>query len=166
MSKSLDIWNWQKQGRRPTWDEVFMIHAEVAATRSTCDRGPGQRFSDHKGVGACIVSPDNRNISLGYSGSPPGTDHCDDKDHIMVDGSCVRTIHAEENAILNSSFSLKGCRIYTTAFPCYNCSKRIIAAGIVEVIWQYAHKLDRIPSGSQLLCDSHISMRKLEMDII
>ena len=134
-----DIWKWQSEQRRPNWDEFFMMLAEVAATRSTCDRGPNQRFRDHKGTGAVIVSKDNRRIAMGYNGSPPGVPHCDDIGHRLVDSHCVSTLHAEENAILNSTFNLEGCKIYSTTIPCFDCCKRIIAVGIVEVVFQHTY---------------------------
>jgi len=176
------IWKWQERNFRPSWDEMFMSMAEVVATRSTCDRGPSQRLLDHRGTGAVIVSPDNRQVAIGYNGSPPGSPHCADPEefwackscgfplsetvhvrgrgtvgscprcdtearavkatggHIMVNGSCVRTIHAEENAILNSTFDLKGCRIYSTTVPCYDCCKRIATARLSEVVYQHLYE--------------------------
>lgn len=157
------IWRWQEEKRRPHWDEMFMMIAEVAATRSTCDRGPKQRFREHKGTGAVIASMDNRQIAIGYNGSPPGVDHCDDIGHRLVDGHCVATIHAEENAILNATFDLKGCKIYTTTIPCFDCCKRIIAVGIVEVIFQhcYTSRYDSQDLGLALLRLRGVLSRRL-----
>lgn len=115
---------------RPSWNNYFMEIARVAATRSTCDR---------KHVGAVIVK--NKIIlSTGYNGSPRGLPHCDDAGHELKDmggrQSCVRTIHAEANAIAQAARSgtaIEGAEIYTTASPCYDCLKLIINAGIVRI---------------------------------
>lgn len=74
---------------RLDWHEFFMLHAHLAATRSTCDRGPALFFDPERhGVG-CVIVKDNRIIAGGYNGSPPGEPHCDDVGHLMVDGHCV-----------------------------------------------------------------------------
>lgn len=159
------IWDWQREDRRPTWHETFMMLAEVASTRSTCNRGPMQRFRTHRGTGACIVTPDNHKVSLGYNGSCPGQPHCDDAGHELVNGSCVRTIHAEENAVINATFSLQGCRIYTTTFPCYNCAKRIVAEGITIVFYSREYKPDRTPNGRDLFTAAGIQTVELNLDV-
>lgn len=98
------------------------------ATRGTCDR---------KNVGAVIVL--NRAIlSTGYNGAPRGLPHCDDVGHEMVDGHCVRTVHAEANAIAQAArngVAINGADIYTTASPCYDCFKLLINAGIRRVVY-------------------------------
>lgn len=159
----LEIWQWQQEHRRPSWDEVFMMQAEIAATRSTCDRGPKQRFRKHRGTGACIASEDRRKVSLGYNGSVPGQAHCDDAGHEMVNESCVRTIHAEENAILNATFPLESSTIYTTTFPCYNCAKRIISVGIKKVVYQHEYK-PQTPSARDLFAAALVEVRQLRLD--
>lgn len=119
---------------RPSWDEYFMAIAKVVATRSTCDR---------KNVGAVIVL-DRQILSTGYNGSAKGAKHCDDPDvgHEMKEMggrmSCVRTVHAEDNAITQAArfgVRIAGATIYTTASPCYDCAKRIVNAGIVRVVF-------------------------------
>jgi dCMP deaminase len=127
------IWKWQTENRRPTWDEYFLMMAQIVSTRSTCDRGPNQKFRQHKGTGCVIVSPDKKHISTGYVGAPPGQPHCDEVGHLMVDGHCVLTEHAESNAIINATFSLKGSTLYTTTFPCYHCVRRICMVEIKRV---------------------------------
>lgn len=141
-----------------------MMLAEIAATRSTCDRGPKQRFRRHRGTGACIASEDRRKVSLGYNGSVPGQPHCDDADHEMVNGSCVRTIHAEANAIINATFELRGAVIYTTTFPCYNCAKLIISIGITEVVYEHEYKPESRPNGRDIFAADQISVRQLWME--
>ena len=102
--------------------------AKVVATRSTCDRA---------NVGAVIVK-DKRIISTGYNGSPPGMDHCDDVGHLMIDDHCLRTLHAEENVILQAAVvggvSTQGATLYTTHSTCYPCLKRAIAVGIKRIV--------------------------------
>jgi dCMP deaminase len=114
-----------------------MLHAHLAATRNTCDRGPALFFDpDRHGVGAVIVR-DKRLIAGGYNGSPPMEPHCDEVGHHMVEGHCVRTIHSEMNALIQCALdgvSPADSTIYTTASPCFDCSKLIIRAKIKRVV--------------------------------
>lgn len=144
------LWVWQDQKLRPRYSEMFMAIAEIAASRSTCDRGPKTLFRDHRGTGSVIVSGDHRSLSIGYNGSVAGLLHCDDIGHLMVGDSCRRTLHSEENAILNATFSLKGSTIYTTTKPCFDCAKRIIQAGIVAVVYLHYYKSARGPDSEDL----------------
>lgn len=113
-----------------TWDEYFMGLAILSAERS---KDPNTQ------VGACIVNGDNKIISVGYNGAPNGYD--DDKDMTWKrEGNFLETkytyaCHSELNAILNSSVSVKDCKIYVTLFPCNECAKAIIQSGIKEVIY-------------------------------
>ena len=113
---------------RQSWDEYFMSIAEVVATRSTCDR---------RHVGAVIVR--NKTIlSTGYNGSLPGTLHCDDIGHDMVDGHCIRTTHAEVNAITQAAkngIRISGASIYVTSAPCFQCFKAIISSDIIVLFY-------------------------------
>ena len=113
---------------RASWDEYFMRIAVEVATRATCDR---------KRVGALIVR--NRFIlSSGYNGSIPGLAHCDEAGHMMVDGHCVRTIHAEANAICQAARNgacIDGATLYVTASPCFSCFKLCASAGISSIIY-------------------------------
>ena len=114
-----------------SWDEYFMGVALLSAQRS---KDPGTQ------VGACIVGEDNRILSMGYNGMPIGCD-----DNVMPwdreGDSGLKTkypfvCHAELNAILNYSGSrLKGARVYVSLFPCNECAKAIIQAGIKEIIY-------------------------------
>ena len=121
---------------RLPWDEFFMLHAHLAATRSTCDRGIDLLFDPgRKGAGAVLVR-ENRIIAGGYNGSPPGEPHCTDGGHLMSDGHCVRTIHAEENALLQCALdgvSPRGATVYTTTSACWDCAKRFVRVGVVRV---------------------------------
>ena len=92
---------------RPSWDEYFMMFAEVASTRSTCSRAS---------VGAVIADPrTHRILATGYNGSPPGELHCTQSGCIMEDGHCQRSIHAEINAVAHAAktgVSIEGADIY------------------------------------------------------
>ena len=113
---------------RPTWDDYFMDITFQVAKRSTCDRAR---------VGAVVVK-DKRILTTGYNGSPAGLPHCDDVGHLMVGGHCVRTLHAEQNAIIQAALhgvSVAGGTIYVTHQPCLTCAKMIINAGIDRVVY-------------------------------
>lgn len=111
---------------RIPWDQYFMAQSVLLSLRSTC-----QRLS----VGATIVR-DKRMIAGGYNGSVSGDVHCIDEGCYVVDGHCVRTIHAEMNAILQcAKFGIPtdGAEIYVTHFPCLQCTKMILQAGIKKI---------------------------------
>lgn len=121
---------------RPSWDEYFLEICASVAKRATCDRGKS---------GSVIVK-DKRILSTGYVGSPVGSPHCDDvghefKDTIHEDGKvtkhCVRTTHAEQNAICQAArfgIPINGSTIYCKMTPCYVCAKMIINSGIKRVV--------------------------------
>ncbi|MBI3315420.1 MAG: cytidine/deoxycytidylate deaminase family protein [Candidatus Omnitrophica bacterium] len=130
---------------RVDWDEYFMNIARVASSRSTCDR---------KFVGAVIVR-DKTILSTGYNGSIRKIPHCIDVGHMMENGHCVATIHAEANAIIQAAKNgvcIDGATIYTTASPCWVCFKLIANSGIRRIcygefyrdkrIFDFAKKLD------------------------
>ncbi len=113
---------------RPTRDEYFMDIAKLTAKRSTCDRAM---------VGAVAVK-DNRIIMSGYNGSPKGLAHCTEASHLMVEGHCIRTVHAEQNVITQCAkkgISLERATIYVTHFPCMLCCKLLLSAGVKEVLY-------------------------------
>jgi dCMP deaminase len=113
--------------KRPSWDEYFLKVAMLVSERATCPRM-------HCG---CVLVRDKQILSTGYNGSIPGDDHCEDAGCLVVDNHCVRTIHAEMNAILQCSshgVNTKGATAYVTNMPCTNCAKALIAAGIKEVV--------------------------------
>lgn len=116
------------QPPRPSWDEYFINIAFTVAERSTCDRAH---------VGTVIVR-DRRILTTGYNGAPAGLPHCDDVGHLMVDGHCVRTLHAEQNAIIQAALhgvNTAESTIYVTHQPCLICAKMIINAGIRRVVY-------------------------------
>ncbi|MEC7745635.1 MAG: dCMP deaminase family protein, partial [Candidatus Neomarinimicrobiota bacterium] len=107
------------------------------ATRSTCDR---------KYVGAVIVR-EKTILSTGYNGSIKGLPHCDEAGHEMVDDHCIRTTHAEANAIVQAAkngVEINQSEIYVTASPCYNCFKLIANAGIKTIYYGEFYREDRI----------------------
>ncbi|MEZ4768762.1 MAG: cytidine/deoxycytidylate deaminase family protein [Caldilineales bacterium] len=117
---------------RPSWDDYFMGITLEVAKRSTCDRAR---------VGAIIVK-DRRILTTGYNGAPAGLPHCDEIGHLMVDGHCVRTLHAEQNAIIQAAqhgVSVAGGSIYVTHQPCLTCAKMIINAGLKRVVYAGAY---------------------------
>ena len=113
-----------------SWDEYFMGIALLSAMRSK---------DSNSQVGACIVSPENKILSLGYNGMPIGCNDDDmpwEREGDPLETKYMYVCHAELNAILNSAHSnLKGARVYVTLFPCNECAKAIIQSGIREVIY-------------------------------
>jgi dCMP deaminase len=122
---------------RASWDEYFMNIAQAVATRSTCSR---------KHVGSVIVR-DKVILSTGYNGSIRGLPHCDEVGHMLEDGHCVRTIHAEANAVIQAATHgtrIEGAGIYVTASPCWSCFKMIANAGIKRVVYGEFYRDERI----------------------
>jgi dCMP deaminase len=120
---------------RITWDQYFMAQSHLLALRSTCTR---------LAVGATIVR-DKRIIAGGYNGSIAGGAHCIDEGCYIIDGHCVRTIHAEMNAIIQcAKFGVptEGAEMYVTHFPCLHCCKAIIQSGIRAVYYAKDYKND------------------------
>ena len=126
----------QEKYERPSWDEYFMEIAKMVGTRGTCDRGR---------AGAVLVK-NKRILTTGYVGSPMGLPHCDEEGHLMHDvinpdgkisKHCIRTVHAEQNAILQAALhgiSTAGATLYVKFEPCFTCAKMIINAGIKRVV--------------------------------
>lgn len=122
--------------KRPSWDEYFMEIAKVAGKRSTCDRG---RTS-------CVVVRDKQILVTGYAGAPKGLPHCDDVGHQLKtvtheDGHtsqhCMRTIHAEQNAIVQAAklgVAIEGGTVYCNMTPCAACAKLLINVGVTRVV--------------------------------
>ncbi|MHB8578341.1 MAG: deoxycytidylate deaminase [Ignavibacteriaceae bacterium] len=113
--------------KRPSWDVYFLKLAMLASERSTCPRM-------HCG---CIFVRDKFVLATGYNGSLPGHPHCEDVGCLVVDNHCVRTNHAEMNALTQAAIhgvSLKGATAYITNMSCTTCAKALIAAGIVRVV--------------------------------
>lgn len=129
---------------RADWDDYFMGIAQQVSSRSTCDR---------KHVGAVIVR-DRMILATGYNGSLRGLEHCDDVGHLMEDGHCVRTVHAEANALVQAArngMRTEGAGIYVTASPCFSCFKLIANSGIVRIVFGEFYRDERIFSFSQAI---------------
>lgn len=113
------------------WDQYFMGVAKLSAYRS---KDPNTQ------VGACIVNQENKIVGVGYNGLPWG---CEDnefpwsvREGELYDTKYPYVVHAELNAILNSTGLLKGCRIYVSLFPCHECVKAIIQSGISRIVYE------------------------------
>ncbi len=121
---------------RPSWDEYFMEIAKTVAKRATCDRGRS----------GCVIARDKQLLVTGYVGSPIGLPHCDEVGHqfkqmVHEDGHvtnhCVRTVHAEQNAICQAAklgIALTGATLYCRMTPCRTCAMLIINCGIIRVV--------------------------------
>lgn len=122
----------KSKNTRPSWDEYFMNIAKETAKRATCNR---RKF------GAVIVG-DKRIIATGYNGSPPGLPHCLEEGCYKIDEHCVRTLHAEMNAIVQVALQSQNLKQYDelTIYiagpgqPCMLCTKLIIGTGIKRVV--------------------------------
>ncbi len=126
---------------RPSWDEYFMEIASTVAKRATCDRGRS----------GCVIVKNRQILVTGYVGSPRGLPHCDDVGHLFKktiheDGSvtnhCVRTVHAEQNAITQAArlgIALEGGTLYCRMTPCRTCAMLIINCGIERVVCEFKY---------------------------
>lgn len=142
-----------------TWDDYFMGISLLSAQRS---KDPNTQ------VGACIVNQDNRIVGIGYNGFPRG---CSDdelpwarKADDQNDTKYPYVVHAEVNAILNSTVSLNGAKMYIALFPCNECTKVIIQSGIKELIYlsDKYKDTDSVKAAKRMLNMAKIKYRKLE----
>lgn len=123
---------------RPNWDEYFMEIMDTVSKRATCDRGRS----------GCVIAKDNQLLVSGYVGSPAGMKHCDEVGHLIkkvqhldeenrITEHCVRTVHAEQNAICQAAkrgISIEGATLYCRMTPCRTCAMLIINCGIKRVV--------------------------------
>lgn len=121
---------------RPSWDEYFMEVCQAIAKRATCDRGRS----------GCVIARDNQILASGYVGAPAGLPHCDEVGHqfkqmVHENGQttqhCVRTVHAEQNAICQAArrgIAIEGATLYCRMTPCRACAMMIINCGITRVV--------------------------------
>jgi dCMP deaminase len=117
---------------RPSWDTYFMEIARTVATRATCPRAT---------VG-CVLVREHRILTTGYNGAPRGVAHCSEIGCTIVNEHCVRATHAEANAIVQGALhgvSLAGATAYCTHQPCINCSKLLISAGVLKIVFDQAY---------------------------
>ncbi|WP_085991850.1 ComE operon protein 2 [Oceanobacillus senegalensis] len=142
---------------RISWNQYFMAQSHLLALRSTCKRLM---------VGATIVR-DKRIIAGGYNGSVSGSVHCMDDGCYVIDGHCVRTVHAEANALLQcAKFGVPtdNADIYVTHYPCLQCCKQIIQAGIKTVY--YAEDYRNHKYAIQLFNEAGVDTIKVKLDYL
>jgi len=141
-----------------TWDEYFMSLSHLSGRRS---KDPSTQ------VGACIVNENKRIVGIGYNGMPHG---CNDDEYPWErEGDFMNTkyayvVHAELNAILNSTAPLKNCSIYVSLFPCNECAKAIIQSGITEVVYEsdkYADT-DSVKASKKMFESAGVKLRQIE----
>lgn len=111
---------------RPSWEEFWFTLALFYSTRGTCDRLKAS---------CLLVDKNNRLVGAGYNGSLPGHPHCDEVGHLMVEGHCLRTLHAEVNAIIHSVGDLDGAAAYVLGTPCVDCVKKLLAKKVKKIIF-------------------------------
>jgi dCMP deaminase len=143
-----------------SWDEYFMGVALLSAKRS---KDPNTQ------CGACIVNRSKRIVGIGYNGFPSGI-----KDDVFPwdrEGDFLETkyayvVHAEVNAVMNATSNLKGCTMYVDLFPCNECTKVIIQAGIREVVYLDDKYWDKpfTVAAKNLLYAAGVYRRKIEID--
>lgn len=121
---------------RPDFDTYMMRIAYLTSMRATCPR---------KHVGAVIATPDHRILSAGYNGAPRGIPSCDDVGCLIDNGHCTRSLHAESNCLDFAGRAAKGCTVYVTVTPCWDCAKRIAQASLCRVVFDefYASRYER-----------------------
>lgn len=129
---------------RPQWDRYFLDLCEAVSKRATCDRGRA----------GCVIVKDKRIMTTGYVGAPAGLPHCDEEGHDMrkvigydekITQHCVRTLHAEQNAIIQAArfgIPLEGATLYCKMTPCRTCAMMIINAGIKRVVCEKRYHTD------------------------
>lgn len=140
---------------RPSWDDYFMQITFEVAKRSTCPRAA---------VGAILVR-DRRILTTGYNGAPAGLPHCTEVGCLMVNGHCVRTLHAEQNAIIQGALhgvNISGSTLYVTHQPCLSCAKMVINAGIRRVVFAGVYP-DEIAQG--FLEGAGVELRKYNTEV-
>ena len=142
---------------RLDWNQYFIAQANVVALRGTCTRLK---------VGAVIVR-DNRIIASGYNGSVSDGAHCVDEGCYIVDGHCVRTVHAEANALLQCAkfgVATNKTGLYVTHFPCLQCCKQLIQAGVKSIFYEHDYRNHEL--ALQLFNESNIDIQKIEVQAV
>ena len=151
---------------RPTWDEYFMEVARTIAKRATCDRGRS----------GCVIARDKQLLVTGYVGSPVGLTHCDDVGHLMkkvihdddsISQHCMRTVHAEQNAICQAAklgVALEGATVYCKMTPCRTCAMLIIDCRIKRVVCE--KKYHRGAESEQMFKDAGVTLEFFEEDFV
>lgn len=141
-----------------TWDEYFMSLSHLSGMRS---KDPNTQ------VGACIVNQNNRVVGIGYNGMPYGCSDDEypwDREGDFMNTKYAYVVHAELNAILNSTVPLDNCKIYVSLFPCNECAKSIIQSGIKEIIYE-SDKYDGtdvVNASKRMLKSAGVKLRKID----
>ncbi|MBS9335645.1 deoxycytidylate deaminase [Fructobacillus papyrifericola] len=121
--------------QRISWDQYFIAQSAILSTRSTCTR---------RHVGAILVK-DHRIIASGYNGAVSGTPHCTEVGDYIVDGHCIRAVHAEQNALMQAAsmgIPVEGSTLYVTDAPCVFCTKLLLQAGIQKINFMRDYRND------------------------
>lgn len=151
---------------RPSWDEYFSKMVDAVAQRATCDRGRA----------GCVIVKDKQILVTGYVGSPKGLPHCDDVGHLLkktihedgrITQHCVRTVHAEQNAITQAArrgIALQGATLYVRMTPCRTCSMLIINTGIERVVCQ--KKYHAAEESEAMMREAGIALEYLSEDLL
>jgi dCMP deaminase len=135
--REVELYSPAMESERVSWERYFMNLAVQAATRSTCPR---------KHVGAIIVR-DKTVLSTGYNGSIRGGSHCTEVGCLMDNSHCIRTVHAEANALVQAArhgTRLEGAQIFVTASPCFNCFKLIVNSGIASIYFGEFYRDEKV----------------------
>lgn len=151
---------------RPTWDEYFMEVADTISKRATCGRGRS----------GCVIARDRQLLVTGYVGSPAGLPHCDDVGHQLRtitydDGHtsqhCVRTVHAEQNAICQAAklgVSIEGATLYCRMTPCRTCAMLVVNCGIVRVVCE--SRYHAAEESETLFADAGVALEYVSGEIL
>jgi dCMP deaminase len=151
--------------KRPSWDAYFLGLADAASKRSTCNRGRS----------GTVIVRDKQVLATGYVGSPPGMPHCDDVGHLLKtviepDGSasehCLRTIHAEQNAICQAAkrgISIEGATVYTRMTPCRACAMLLISCGIAGVVCE--KKYQQAEESERLFSEAGVELQYISTEV-
>ena len=146
------------KNNRPSWDDYFLELADAASKRATCNRGRS----------GCVIVRDKQVLATGYVGSPIGLPHCDDVGHLMkkviqengeTSEHCVRTVHAEQNAICQAAkrgISIEGATVYQRMTPCRTCAMLWINCGIKKIVCERKYKLAE--ESEQLLAEAGVKL--------
>ncbi len=151
---------------RPSWDQYFIDLAHSVSKRATCDRGRA----------GCVIVKDKQILVTGYVGSPRGLKHCDEVGHLMKkvvheDGSvsqhCVRTVHAEQNAITQAArrgIALEGATLYVRMTPCRTCAMLIINCGIERVVCEKKYHAGK--ESEEMLKEARVSLEYFSEELL
>jgi dCMP deaminase len=139
---------------RPSFETTMLDLTEVWSRRGTCDR---------LRVGCVIANADHHVLSSGYNGAPRGLPHCDDVGHLMIEGHCVRTIHAEANAVIQAArtgVSLLGATAYVLYRPCLRCALMLVQAGVFEIVYRRPYEVhEDIDYVAKVCSGAHVILR-------